>query len=132
MDRNVILQNYESYIDCLNQRDWSRLGDFVSDQARYNGEIIGLSGYTRMLERDVAVIPDLVFTIEFVVADPPTIGARLLFDCTPQGELFGLAVDGRRVTFTENVFYRFQAGKIDSVWSVIDQAAVRRQLHAGG
>ena len=75
-----------------------------------------------MLERDVAAIPDLVFKIDFLVADPPVIGARLLFDCTPQGELFGLAVNGRRVAFTENVFYRFAAGKIESVWSVIDQA----------
>jgi predicted ester cyclase len=107
------------------------LGDFVSDEARYNGETIGLTGYLAMLERDVAAIPDLVFNIDFLVVDPPVIGARLLFDCTPKGELFGLPVNGRRVAFTENVFYRFVGGKIDSVWSVIDQAAIRAQLQHG-
>jgi len=128
MDKLEISQKYRGYIDCLNQRDWSRLSNFVSEQARYNGEMIGLSGYIRMLERDTAAIPDLVFKIDFLVADPPSIGARLLFNCTPTGELFGLAVDGRRVTFTENVFYRFEGDRIESVWSVIDQAAVRLQL----
>ena len=128
MDKQEVLQRYRGYITCLNQRDWARLGDFVSEEARYNGETIGLAGYLRMLERDVAAIPDLAFNIDFLAADPPVIGARLLFDCTPKGELFGLAVNGRRVTFTENVFYRFAGGKIESVWSVIDQAAIRAQL----
>jgi predicted ester cyclase len=128
MDREELLERYRAYIDCLNRRDWSRLGDLVSDEARYNGETIGLSGYLKMLERDVAAIPDLVFDIDFLVADPPVVGARLLFDCTPRGELFGLAVNGRRIAFTENVFYRFAGGKIESVWSVIDQAVIRTQL----
>jgi predicted ester cyclase len=128
MDRDELLKRYRAYIDCLNRRDWSRLGDLVSDDARYNGEAIGLAGYRKMLERDVAAIPALVFNIDFLVADPPVVGARLLFDCTPHGEVFGLAVNGRRVAFTENVFYRFAGGKIESVWSVIDQAAIRAQL----
>jgi predicted ester cyclase len=131
MDREELLERYRAYIDCLNRRDWSRLGDLVSDEARYNGETIGLSGYLKMLERDVAAIPDLVFNIDFLVADPPLVGARLLFDCTPQGELFGLAVNGRRIAFTENVFYRFAGEKIESVWSVIDQAVIRAQLQRG-
>jgi predicted ester cyclase len=47
-------------------------------------------------------------------------------------DAFGLAVNGRRVVFTEKVFYRFAGGKIASVWSVIDQAVVRAQLQRGG
>ncbi len=103
MDREELLERYRAYIDCLNRRAWSRLGDIVSDKVRYNGETIGLSGYLKMLERDVAAIPDLAFHIDFLIANPPVVGARLLFDCTPLGELFGLAVNGRRIAFTENV-----------------------------
>jgi predicted ester cyclase len=128
MTKNELSARYRAYIDCLNRRDWPRLGDHVADEARYNGKMIGLAGYRQMLEGDVAAIPNLKFEIDFLVADPPTVGARLLFDCTPRGELFGLPVNGRRVTFTENVFYRFAHGKIESVWSVIDQAAIRAQL----
>jgi predicted ester cyclase len=106
----------------------SRLPDFVSDEARYNGAAIGLSGHLKMLERDVSAIPDLVCNVDFLIADPPMVAARLLFDCTPQSELYGIAINGRRVAFAENVFYRFTGGKIESVWSVIDQARSGRSF----
>jgi predicted ester cyclase len=131
MTKEELLERYRAYINCLNRRDWSHLGDHVAEKVQYNGNRIGLTGYQRMLEGDVAAIPDLVFNIDFLVSDPPLIGARLLFDCTPQGELFGLPVDGRRVTFTENVFYRLADGKIEKVWSVIDQTAIRATLGNG-
>ena len=132
MTREELPSRYRGYIDCLNRRDWSRLGDFVAEGVRHNGTAIGLAGYREMLERDVAAIPDLMFDIDFIAVDPPMVGARLLFDCTPAGELFGLPVNGRRVAFTENVFYRFAEGRIEAVWSVIDQAALKAQLEGGG
>jgi predicted ester cyclase len=81
-----------------------------------------------MLERDYEEIPDLRFNIEILVAEPPYVASRLAFDCAPKGSFLGLAVNGRRVRFAENVFYRFRAGKIDEVWSVIDKAAIEAQL----
>lgn len=128
MTKEELLSRYRGSIDCLNRRDWSRLSNFVAEGARYNGEVIGLAGYRGMLERDVAAILDLVFNTDFLVTDPPVIGARLLFDCTPVGELFGLPVNGKRVAFTENVFYRFADGKIEAVWPVIDKAAIKAKL----
>jgi predicted ester cyclase len=119
---------YRGYIDCLNRQDWRHLGDYVGDEVQRNGEALGLAGYRTRLEGDFAAIPDLSFKIDFLVSEPPHIGARLLFDCTPKGELFGLPVNGKRVSFTENVFYRFTNGKIQTVWSVIDQAAIKAQL----
>jgi predicted ester cyclase len=91
-------------------------------------EAVGLVGYRKMLEGDFAAIPDLLFKIDFIVSEPPHIGARLLFDCTPKAGLFGLHVDGRRISFTENVFYRLTNGKIETVWSVIDRAAIEAKL----
>jgi predicted ester cyclase len=43
---------YRDYIDCLNRQDWTALGQFVHDKVHYNGQLIGLSGYLEMLERD--------------------------------------------------------------------------------
>jgi predicted ester cyclase len=37
-------------------------------------------------------------------------------------------VNGRRLRFSENVFYAFRDGKIARVWSVIDKAAIESQL----
>jgi len=132
MTQAELSDRYRAYIACLNAQDWRRLGDFVDDDVRYNGEGIGLSGYRAMLERDFREIPDLAFKIALLIAEPPRIAARLAFDCTPRGRFLGLDVAGRRVAFTENVFYEFQAGKIAAVWSVIDKAAIEAQIGVDG
>ena len=119
---------YRDYIACLNRQDWARLGDFVHDAVRYNEAMIGLPGYRHMLERDFREIPDLHFDIQLLVCDPPCIAARLLFDCTPKGTFLGLDINGRKLSFSENVFYQFSGGKIEAVWSIIDKAAIEAQL----
>ena len=119
---------YRAYIACLNSQDWAKLGQFVADDASHNGRRIGLSGYRQMLERDFSEIPDLHFNIELLMSDPPYIASRLRFDCTPKGTFLGLGVNGKRVSFAENVFYEFRGEKIAQVWSVIDKAAIEAQL----
>ena len=81
-----------------------------------------------MLERDFEEIPDLQFNIELLICDPPYVASRLRFDCRPKGLFLDLPVNGRRVVFAENVFYRFRDERIAEVWSVIDKAAIEAQL----
>ena len=119
---------YRNYIDCLNKRDWASLGQFVADEVSHNGPPIGLSGYRQMLERDVRDIPDLRFHIDLLVVEAPVVASRLRFDCSPRGTFLGLNIGGKRISFTENVFYAFRDGKIANVWSVIDKSAIEAQL----
>lgn len=119
---------YRTYIVCLNRQDWPKLGQFVDENVARNGERLGLSGYCQMLERDFHEIPNLHFNIQLLIADPPYVASRLAFDCSPKGKFLGLDVNGKRVCFTENVFYEFRAGKIVQVWSVIDKVAIEAQL----
>jgi predicted ester cyclase len=119
---------YRNYIACLNERDWPSLNRFVADEVTYNGEPVGLAGYREMLEHDCREIPDLHFDIELLVAEPPHIASRLRFNCTPRSKFLGLHVDGKKVSFAENVFYEFREGKIWRVWSIIDKAAIEAQL----
>jgi predicted ester cyclase len=119
---------YRDYIACLNQQDWSQLDRFVHDDVRRNGQRLGLSGYRAMLERDFHEIPDLHFDIQLLISEPPRIASRLAFNCTPKAKFLGLDVNGRRVSFTENVFYEFREGKIWQVWSIVDKAAIEAQL----
>ena len=119
---------YRNYIACLNKQDWPMLGEFVHHDVVHNGRRIGLSGYLEMLERDFDEIPDLYFNIQMLISDPPYVASRLGFDCTPKGTFLGLHVNGKRVCFTENVFYEFRGEKIVQVWSVIDKAAIEAQL----
>ena len=119
---------YKDYIACLNEQGWSKLKQFIDDEVIYNGQRIGISGYRAMLERDFEEIPDLYFDIQLLISDPPHLASRLGFNCTPQGKFLGLHVNGKRVSFTENVFYEFRREKIEKVWSVIDKAAIESQL----
>lgn len=128
MTKNELSDIYRGYIACLNLQDWLNLGRFVGDKACHNGQRIGLAGYRHMLGRDYLDIPDLQFNIQLLISDPPFIASRLVFDCTPVGMFLGLSVNGRRISFTENVFYEFQGGKIANVWSVVDKTAIEAQL----
>ena len=128
MTKAELTDFYRAYIACLNAQDWQRLGQFVAEDASHNGQPFGLSGYRAMLENDFAQIPDLHFNIALLICDPPNIAARLQFDCSPKGTYFGLPINGKRVSFTENVFYELREGKIWKVWSLIDKAAIEAQL----
>ena len=119
---------YRAYIACLNEQDWPALGRFVDDEVQYDNHRIGLIGYRQMLERDFFEIPDLHFKIQLLISDPPHVASRLRFDCTPKGKFLGLQVMGKRVSFTENVFYEFRRQKIEKVWSIIDKAAIEAQI----
>jgi predicted ester cyclase len=119
---------YRDYIVCLNEQDWQKLEQFVHDEVRYNGQQIGIVGYRAMLERDFDEIPDLHFDIQLLISDPPYIASRLRFDCRPKGNFLGLHVNGKRVSFAENVFYEFRRAKIEQVWSILDKAAIEAQL----
>jgi predicted ester cyclase len=119
---------YRAYIDCLNRQAWDELGQFVDDNVEHNGRPLKLSGYREMLRKDFEDIPDLRFNIELLACSPPLVAARLAFRCSPKGIFLGLSVNGRRVSFAENVFYAFKSSRIASVWSVIDKAAIEAQL----
>lgn len=126
--RTDLADLYRAYIACLNGQDWPKLGRFVDDDVIHNGERVRLSGYRAMLERDLDAIPDLRFNIQMLLCDPPHIACRLRFDCTPKGRFLDLQIDGRKVSFSENVIYEFRGDKIVQVWSVVDKAAIEAQL----
>ena len=128
MTKAELADIYRRYVACLNEQDWPKLQQFVADGVRYNGKQIGLAGYRAMLERDFAEIPDLSFDIQLLICDPPYIACRLAFNCTPKGKFLGLNVNGKRISFAENVFYQFTPEKIEQVWSVIDKATIEAQL----
>jgi len=116
-----------AYIECLNRQDWARLSSFVDDEVEHNGRRLRLSGYRDMLVRDFNDIPDLHFTVRLLVCEPPRIAVRLGFTCHPGAEFLGLSINGRKVSFSENVFYEFRDSRIAIVWSIIDKAAIQAQ-----
>ncbi len=66
-----------------------------------------LSGYREMLVQDFVDIPNLQFTIQLLVCGTSAPCCPPSFDCSRKASFMGLSVNGRRVSFTENVFYEF-------------------------
>ncbi len=123
-----LADHYRAYIACLNDQRWDDLETFVASDVTHNGRSFGLDGYRSMLVNDFETIPDLSFKIGLLACDPPFIAARLEFDCAPKSMFLGLPINGRRISFAENVFYEFRDLQIVSVWSVIDKTAIEAQL----
>ncbi len=119
---------YIAYIECLNKREIKNLGRFIHEDVYYNHQQIGLSGYQQMLEQNFIDIPDLYFNVELLICDEQFLASRLMFDCSPKGIFLGLPINGKRVSFSENVFYKLNGQKIENVLSVIDKAAIEKQL----
>jgi predicted ester cyclase len=128
MSKGDLLAVYHDYLQCLNERQWPRLKNFVADQLSYNGQRMTLHDYRSMLEADVDAIPDLQYRPELLLADDDIVACRLLFRCTPRHAFLGFEPTGGQVTFAEHVFYRFDDRRIVEVWSVIDRQAIRQQV----
>ena len=128
MQNKDLLAIYRCYIDCLNQQDWDNLARYVADDISYNGQFIGYAGYLNARQEEFRTIPDLHFNVQLLVTNESMVACRLNFNITPSHDFLGLPVHGKLISFSENVFYEFETGKISKVWSVLDKAAIEAQL----
>ena len=46
MTKTDLSDIYRGYITCLNKQDWLKLEQFVHDEVVYNGQRIGITGYS--------------------------------------------------------------------------------------
>lgn len=123
-----LAQHYRDYLAVLDARRLDDLDRFVADEVVHDDRTMTRAGYRALLEEDVRLIPDLRYDLQELVVEGTSVAARLWFDCTPVADFRGLPTAGRRVRFAEHAFYRFTDGRITRVRSVVDLAAVRRQV----
>jgi steroid delta-isomerase-like uncharacterized protein len=128
MPDSRLIDLYRGYINCLNTQDWENLGTYIAEDVTYNGQTISLENYRQAREDEFREIPDLRFDIQILTSDENTVASRLNFSISPRGDFLGLPVNGKRIFFSENVFYEIADDKIVKVWSVIDKAAIEAQL----
>jgi predicted ester cyclase len=119
---------YRAYLDALNERRLDDLVHYVHEELTYNGETMTRRQYQSLIAADIAAIPDLLYDARIVVAGGDQVACRIVFDCVPEREFLGFSPNGERIVFAEHVFYRFRDGRISAVSSLIDRAAIERQL----
>jgi predicted ester cyclase len=74
--------------------------------------------------------PDVISTIEDLIAEGDKVVARWRSRATHQGDYMGIAPTGNRVGFTGISFYRIEGGKIAESWNSEDQLGLMRQIGA--
>ena len=74
--------------------------------------------------------PDVVSTIEDLIAEGDKVVARWRSRATHQGEYMGIPPSGKAVEFTGISVYRIEGGKIAESWNSEDQLGLLRQIGA--
>ena len=74
-----LIDVYHAYPECLNERRWNDLGEFVNAELTYNERPMTLDDYLALLQADAEAIPDLEYAPDFVIADGDVVGSRLFF-----------------------------------------------------
>ena len=74
------------------------------------------------------IFPDVVFTIEDLLIDPPGVSVTTRNTATQQGELFGLPPTGRHVEFVTTRIVTFEDGLIASERRIYDFTGLLVQL----
>ncbi len=74
--------------------------------------------------------PDVVSTIEDLIAEGDKVVARWRSRATHRGEYMGVSPTGREVEFTGISVYRIEGGRIAEDWANFDDLGMMRQLGA--
>lgn len=74
-------------------------------------DIKGPEGFKEFVTTMRKAFPDLNVTIEELIAEGNRVAVRVTMRGTFKGELMGISPTGRKLTFPEAVFIRFENGK---------------------
>src|SRR5215210_543024 len=74
--------------------------------------------------------PDVVSTIEDLIAEGDKVAARWRARATHRGEYVGIPPTGKEVEFTGISVYRIEGGRIAESWTVEDELGLMRQIGA--
>ena len=74
--------------------------------------------------------PDVVSTIEDLIAEGDKVVARWRSRATHRGEYVGVPPTGKEVEFTGISVYRIEGDRIDRSWTIEDELGLMRQIGA--
>jgi predicted ester cyclase len=108
---------------------WNHTGDLDAAEELY------AAGQAEAAKKEEAAnfrqgFPDVISTIEDLIAEGDKVVARWRSRATHQGEYMGIAPTGNEVEYTGISFYRVEEGKIAQSWNIEDQLSLMRQIGA--
>jgi steroid delta-isomerase-like uncharacterized protein len=122
------------YEELWNRWDLAVADEIIADDLTFRGSLAvtvrGRDGFKQYVALVRSAFPDFHNTIEELVAEGDRVAARLKYRGTHQGDLFGMAPTGRKVSYAGAAFFRITEGKIVNGWILGDILGLLRQLGA--
>lgn len=131
-NKNIVRRYYD---DLWNKWDLVAITELISADITFRGSLgitaQGHEGFKNYVNMVRAAFPDFHNKIEELIAEGSTVVARLTYTGTHQGELFGIPVTGKGVTYSGVAIFLIVDGKIKNGWVLGDAMGLKRQLEAG-
>ncbi len=120
-------------IDCLNNKDTSRLGDYVADDCIDHTpppgfDSKGLKAIQAGFDGFITAFPDMQIVIEDEVAHGENVITLIRWTGTHKGEFAGIPATGKRIDVGSLGWVCFRDGKAIEHWGYFDVAAMMQQL----
>ncbi|MFY9528072.1 MAG: ester cyclase [Candidatus Acidiferrales bacterium] len=122
------------YEEMWNPWNFDAADDLLAENISFRGSLgVGTKGreafreYMRQVRR---AFPDFHNTIDESVEDGDSIAARLTYQGTHRGEIFGVAPAGRSISYSGAAFFRIADGKVAEGWVLGDLLGLLRQVGA--
>ncbi len=121
-----------AYYEFVNERRMDDLEALVGDD--YVGHGLGGAGGAEAVRRDtegyLTAFPDLLFTIEDVIAEGDKVAIKTTFRGTHQGTFAGVPVSGNKIEVGGCDVFRVRDGKIVEGWTLCDSGTLLMQIGA--
>ncbi|WP_104204090.1 ester cyclase [Billgrantia saliphila] len=92
------------------------------------GQDAGSEGIKPIIHSVMQAFPDVQITVHDMIQEPGRIGVRAEISGTHQGELFGIAPTGKKVSFRLHEFHSLDGKRITTTWHMEDWFGLFLQL----
>jgi steroid delta-isomerase-like uncharacterized protein len=124
-----------AYLDALNHRDQEAVQRLCSPAYVHHAPRVptaDLSAYLETAARMFQAFPDMVATVDHMMAEDEYVATRYTARGTHQGDFYGLAPTGGAVVLRVIGIQRIVDGKIVEGWFEFDTGEISAQLREGG
>jgi predicted ester cyclase len=92
------------------------------------GQGPGPEGIKPIIRSFMQAFPDVQITVHDMIQEPGRIGVRAEITGTHEGELFGIAPTGKKVTFRLHEFHTLDGKRVTTTWHMEDWFGLFLQL----
>ena len=124
-----------AYMDALNHKDWEAVRRLCSPAYVHHAPRVpaaDLSAYLETAGRLLWAFPDMVATVDQMVAEGEYVATRYTARGTHQGDFYGVAPTGRTVVLQVIGMQRVVGGTIAEGWFEFDTGELYAQLQDAG